>query len=175
MNWLKRIIDLSSKALGAIGNTALMVMMVIMVADIALRYLLNIPLMGSYEIVEFLMVIVVFFQLAQTEQEDGHIRVTMLVDRFPKKVRQSLNVLLLLLSSAIMGLAGYAAVIQTFVVKGKNLTSAVLFIPVYPFVFLLAIGSFMFMLTLLLKSIMACIEMFEKGEVCCCNEEMNSN
>jgi TRAP-type C4-dicarboxylate transport system permease small subunit len=59
-----RLLDLLQKAQTRLAGAALVLMMMVTVADVAMRYLLNRPLHGSYDLVEAMLVIVVFHGMA---------------------------------------------------------------------------------------------------------------
>jgi len=149
MERFESLVRKCSDVLGLIGNITLVLMMLLMVADIFLRYAFNSPIMGSFEIVEFMMVVVVFFGFAATQMEDGHVRVTMLVNRFPPRLRHAVDSITLLVGAAMLGMITYAALLQAAKSRAEGAISAVLFLPVYPFIYLLALGSLLYTLTLL--------------------------
>ena len=62
-----------------IAAASLFLIMLIVVADVLMRYIFNSPFIWSYELIAmYLMVIVFFFSLSNTLEEDGHIAVDIL-------------------------------------------------------------------------------------------------
>ncbi|MGQ9371507.1 TRAP transporter small permease [Azospirillum sp. ST 5-10] len=87
----------------------LFTMMVIVFADVALRYLFNSPLGFSYDLISlYLMVGVFFFSLSNTLRHDEHVRVDILYLRIPLPVRRWVDRLVYALSAAL-----FAAIVWT--------------------------------------------------------------
>jgi TRAP-type C4-dicarboxylate transport system permease small subunit len=59
-----RLLDLLQKAQTRLAAVALVVMMLVTVADVLLRYLLNSPIRGTYDLVEAMLVVFVFHGMA---------------------------------------------------------------------------------------------------------------
>jgi TRAP-type C4-dicarboxylate transport system permease small subunit len=59
-----RLLDLLQKAQTRLAGVALLTMMLVTVADVAMRYLLNRPIHGSYDLVEAMLVVFVFNGMA---------------------------------------------------------------------------------------------------------------
>jgi len=133
------------------GSTVLLgIMMMLTVVDVVLRYVFSRPIQGSMELTEYLMVCVGTLGLAWCALQGAHIKVDLIVNRFPQrfqKVIDSFNYLLLI------GVAGIIAS-QTFMrantVRELGVASAMLEVPQYPFVL---VTSFSYLL-LFLASIM---------------------
>ena len=70
-------------ALGLVAAVATFVMMVLVVCNVAGRYLFNAPITGAFEFTESLLVVMIMLGLALTQYHGGHIRVTMLTRRLP--------------------------------------------------------------------------------------------
>ena len=67
--WLWRI-------LSSVSAVTLFAMMVLVVLDVAGRYLFNAPISGSFEITEFMLALLVFAALPIVTREDTHISVS---------------------------------------------------------------------------------------------------
>jgi len=66
------------------------VMMLIVVADVGFRYLLNAPLVWSFDVITlYLTVGLFFFALSDTLQDNAHVWVDVLVARVPLRVRHA--------------------------------------------------------------------------------------
>ena len=73
MEKFARSVDKISKVFLHGAMVALFGMMILGTADVAGRYLFNIPLTGTLEITEILMPVLVLFGLADTQSTDGHL------------------------------------------------------------------------------------------------------
>jgi TRAP-type C4-dicarboxylate transport system permease small subunit len=108
--WLERI----EKVLVYIGILALFLMMCLTTVDAIWRYAFNSPITGAYEVTEkYLMLMAVFLGMSLTYRGGGMIRVAILMDRLPKKVKVPINHLAQLFSISycaifIVGTVQYA-------------------------------------------------------------------
>ena len=139
MIFRKAIYGLSAR-LNLFGVTLLLLMVGITIVDILLRILFRKSVPGGYELLEYTMVLVITFGLGYTQIKRGHTEVTSLINLFPKKVRAIFNRLATLLGSVTFALISW----ETFLKGGLDMkageTSAVLFIPKYPFVYCATVG-----------------------------------
>ncbi len=76
--------------------------MFLVMAEVVSRYILRSPLILADEIGGYLVVAVTFIGLAYTARAKAHIRIEVLVSRFPVKVRNWLRLFTLLLVVAFM-------------------------------------------------------------------------
>lgn len=155
-NWLdlaasliEKIIFPISKAINALGVGAMVFVMLFTVLDVTLRKAINQPILGTYEIVEFAMVLIVFLGIAYTQKEKGHVSIELLTEKFPQKVQAYLQIIMYLICFCFWLLISIASVIQAKVQWQGGNFSATLFIPTYPFVLAVGIGSFVMALVLL--------------------------
>src|SRR3972149_6961066 len=77
------IVQKTVHVLNGIGMVALCLMMLATVADVFLRYLFNKPILGIVELVECLMVVVVFLALPRCTLRGGNARVEAVSAYFP--------------------------------------------------------------------------------------------
>ena len=61
------------------------------VVDVFLRYLFNSPILGSYELTEFMMAILVFGSVAYTMVVKGHVTVDLVITRLPARAQAILE------------------------------------------------------------------------------------
>lgn len=147
----KRVVYSISKGTNYVGVSAMLLMVLLVVADVLSRWLFNKPFGGSYELVELGMVLAVAFSLSYTQTRRGHVNVTMLVERFPKKIQSRLTRI-----ASFMSLCMYLLIFWQALLKGRTetavgTTSAVLFIPIYPFVYVAALGFLLLCLVFLVQ------------------------
>ena len=132
----------------ALGLAALAV-----IVNVLGRYVFRMPLRGSVEIVQLLLVVIVYFSLAYTEVRKGHVTMNEVVDHFPRRIRGILMSVMYFASAAFMFLMGWRswdlAVEHT---QPIFRVTDVLHLPIAPVVFVMAIGMVMFGLELLLNA-----------------------
>ncbi len=126
--------------LNYIGIIALTGMMLITALDVILRYCFRAPLTGSNEVTEFLLLISVMTGVAYAAAENRHIGIDAITANLPQKGQDMAaalsNGLLLLLFTGM----AWKMISYTFFVKEMGRTSAVLMLPNWPFVLIMAIG-----------------------------------
>jgi TRAP-type transport system small permease protein len=86
--WLKRI----ERVLVYFAVLALFLMMCLTTVDAIWRYAFNSPITGAYEVTEkYLILLTVFLGMSLTYRGGGMIRVTILMDHLPHKVKVPIN------------------------------------------------------------------------------------
>jgi TRAP-type C4-dicarboxylate transport system permease small subunit len=149
-----------SRLLTYIGNAALFVMMCLSTADVVGRYLFNKPILGVFEITEFLMLIIIFSYLALAQSSKSHISVDILVPHLPKKIQLIIERFNHLLCLLLMVLITWMGVEKAMELKNAGEASTLLKIPNYPFAYFLVFGC----LVLCLEFIADLITLFQQGK-----------
>ena len=142
-----------SRILIAIGATILALMMFLTALDVALRYLFNSPLSGAFELVEYMMAIVVPFSIVYCAEQRGHVAVELILARFPRTIQivvEALVTFVAMLFAIVIAWQNYLYIGEVY---DSHLTSSVLLIPAYPFVIPVALGIGAFALMLLVHLI----------------------
>lgn len=138
---LERVVSRISRGANSAGAGVLVVMMLLITMDVLLRYFLNRPVKGSFELVEFMMAIVVCLGMAYTGVQKGHVAVEIVVSRFSPRAQALVDSFTYLVSTILFSLISWKSVVHAKVLMGSGLTSSILYVPVYPFVFVVAFGS----------------------------------
>ncbi len=137
---------------------ALAAMMFLTFIDVLLRYFFNSPIQGAGEIIEFLMAIVIPFSIVYCAQQKSHIAVDFIIESFPGPVQKVLGTfsnLLMLVLFVPIAWQSFIYVVDEF---ESNLTSPVLYIPVYPFVGMVAFAFLILTLILVEQFISSLLE-----------------
>ncbi|NWG02631.1 MAG: TRAP transporter small permease [Syntrophaceae bacterium] len=137
-------------------------MMLLTACDVALRYIFNRPITGAYEVIAFFMAIVVPFGIAYCGHQGSHVVVDLLVVRLPKKLRAIIGSVTAFLTLGLFILITWQNFIYIQEQYQSKLTSAVLLIPVYPFIGIVAVASAVFCLVLLIDFFKSISEVVEK-------------
>ena len=138
----------AGKGFNAIACAAVIAMMLLSTADVVLR-LFNKPIPGTYELVGFLGTVIVAFALAFTSMEKGHIAVEILVNKLPQRVQYVIEAFTNLVSVLLFGLIACQAAIYAMDIKKSGEVSLTLQMPVYPFIFGIAVGCALLCLLLI--------------------------
>jgi TRAP-type transport system small permease protein len=133
------------------GATAIMVLL--LVTDVSMRTSINRVLPGTVELVELFMVITVFMAVAYTSLTDGLVSVELVYTHSPKWVQLLMDGL-----ANFCGMLIYAVFTWQIGIRAwdnlwsvTSLETAMLRVPVYPFLFMAALGSFLLCLQLWVK------------------------
>lgn len=130
-----------------VAASILLVMMMLVVSNVVGRYVLNIPIQGTIEITEFLMVGIVFLTLSCAQAKRNHIRVEIFYMRFPRKIQLWLDLLAYLLGFIIIALITWQGWLSFWdSLKFREATDGYIAFPVYPARSLIPIGCFLFCL-----------------------------
>ncbi len=149
-----------SQVLSAIAAAVLALMMFLTALDVCLRYFFNSPLAGAFELVGYMMAILVPFGIAYCYQERGHIVVDLFMERFRKKTRNYVDIVTISITLVFALVIAWQNVIHFLDVKQTGLTSSVLTIPEYPFILPTAIAFAVAALILLVRLLESIAEMF---------------
>ncbi|MBN1376504.1 MAG: TRAP transporter small permease [Dehalococcoidia bacterium] len=142
----------ASEVLHRIGNVVLMFTMLLTAADVILR-LVKHPIMGAFDITEYMMAILVAFSLAYCSINKGHVSVDFVMRHLSAFVQDIIGIITTFTSFALVAIMAYWSMLQMITQYTTGVTSSVLPIPQYPFVGTVALGLFMLTLVLLAEVI----------------------
>ncbi len=134
--WIRPLATILS-SVGAVGLT---VMMFLVVLDVSSRFLFDAPILGSYEIVEYLMAVFIFFAFGSAQFHKSHINVSLAVNHLPPRARAVVDTVTNLVMLAMFILMVWGAWLQTLDGWSSGVTSSVLLIPKWPFELVATIG-----------------------------------
>lgn len=134
--------------------------MLLIVANIILRTVFNQPILGTYEVVGFLTAMGVALALAHCAFQEGHIAVSFIMERFPRKTQSMTAVLVNAVSLVFWTAAVWSLGKFGYAMKIRGLVSPSAEIPVYPFIYLVALGLLGLCLVLLFKFLVSLREVF---------------
>lgn len=154
--WVERFVFPPIKIVHKFGYWVLFVLMFLTVGDVIGRYLAGkipgfSPIPGTFELTEFALVVVVFAAIGYTQVCGEHISIDVLTSHFPKRVQAILNSIMYLLCIGGFALIAWQSLVYAGrLIEGHNI-SGTLSIPVYPFLIIVAIGSIIYCLALLVS------------------------
>ena len=135
----------------SVAGGILAAMMFLTAMDVLLRYIFNRPISGALELTECMMAVLVGFGLSYCASVKGLVSVEVLTSRFSPRAQAILNTITYFFSFALFSLISWQSILYVSLMFKSNLVSAVLLIPAFPFVALLALGIFVFNLVLLIN------------------------
>lgn len=128
-------------ACGLIAGIVLMAVMILVVANVLLRYLFNTPISGTLELTEGALPLIVFLSLAMTQYEGGHIKVVLLTRALPNSAQRVALVLAMFAGAVFFAWttwAGFAAAIKSLAI-GEIQRGSIRY-PIWPIKFAVAAG-----------------------------------
>jgi TRAP-type C4-dicarboxylate transport system permease small subunit len=128
------IVRFISKVLSHIAGIALTVMMLLTVADVALRTG-GYPFVGTYEIVSLLFAIVIAFGIPQVSLDKGNVLMEFLLERLSQNGRNVMNTATRVLCLILFVFIGYNLFIVGAVYHASGEVSPTIKIPFYPVVY----------------------------------------
>jgi len=150
----EKVVDKISRGAAQASMWSIFGIMFVLMTDIILRFVTeNLALLGTYEMTELAMVIIVFMGLSVTQLDKDHIRVVMLIERFPWRLRTFIEAVIFAFTTYLCFMLFYAGILQTQNVLRTKLTTQVLFIPHWPFMIIMTVGLGVLTATLALDSI----------------------
>jgi len=154
--WLSKAADLlykvvrpASGALHSVGISVLGLMMLLTAADVTLRYVFDRPIIGSFDVSEYMMAVLVAFGLAYCAVMKGHVRVELVVSRLPQRTQAILDSITGFVGFVLFFVITWQCFAYVKILYDSKVTSSVLHIPPYPFAALVGLGSAWLTLVLL--------------------------
>lgn len=146
-----------SRMMSRIASVILFLMMLLTIADVFLRKVFSKSILGTVELTEFMLAILIFFSLAQTEIMNGHVKVDLVVGRFSERAQGFVDMITQFICFILSGLITWSTLIYSGKMRAVGEVSQDLWIPIYPFIYVVAAGCAILSFTLLIKFFMALI------------------
>ncbi len=153
MGAARKLIQRISLYTGVAGMFTLLIMMSFTTCDVIGRSFFRTPIMGSYELTRYMLVIVVLLGIPYTQQVEGNVRITLFVSRLSPRVRVTMDIVITLLGLAFFLLIAWGGWLETVSSFKGGGVSDMLRIPEWPFRLLISVGAFLLSLELLIKMI----------------------
>lgn len=134
MEYLRKLIPSLCKKLNWVASVALLLIIVLICANIITR-LFGLPITGTFELVEVLLVIVVSFSLGFGSLTDSHIKVDLLLQRLSQAKQRSIDMITNLISIGLFALVGWRCFVLATSLKQIGEVSATLWIPHFPLLY----------------------------------------
>ena len=152
---LQRWIRPLSRIMSQISSVILFLMMILTIVDVVLRKLASKSILGTVELTEFMLVILVFFALAQTEVLDGHVKVDLIMSRFSERVQGLMDMITQFVCFVLSLLITWSSLVYSEKMRLSQEVTQDLLIPIYPFIYFVVLGCLILSFTLLIKFFMA--------------------
>lgn len=150
MNCFARSVQRIGTALGAIGTVALIAIVGIVMANIVLRFFGR-AMLGTFEAVELLIVVMASFSIGYCAIKQSHVFVSIVIIRIPKRLQVILSIITTALGLGIWGLIIWCSAIFARQQWLKGEATDIMMWPVYPMRYVFIIGAIIVCLALLLE------------------------
>jgi TRAP-type C4-dicarboxylate transport system permease small subunit len=128
------------QGLNILGVIVLVFMTFLTVADVIGRYAFQSPILGSTELTEYFLIVIVFLCVGWCTIQGKMVVVDLVLNRLPLKVQAGFNCLTLLISLAVLAITAWQTSLETMAVRDSLKGSSILRIPAYPFMWIVVIG-----------------------------------
>jgi len=148
-----------------IGGAALVILVLMTFANVLGRYLLRRPLTGAVEISQLFLVVTVFFGVAYTEVRKQHVTFDEIVIHFPRRLRAvTIGIMYFLVGMYALMTSWQETLLAISYMVPRIRVTDVLKIPIAPAMFVIAIGSLLWGIELLLNALSP-LEAFEQEDI----------
>ena len=130
---LRCITDQMSRWCGVIGGVTLLGMMLLIVAEVTLRSLFKKPIPGTIELVQVMLIIVLFSGMGGVALKKGHIRVDILLNKLNLQTRLLFTACSDLVTMGIVMIIAWQSFVQSLYLKSSGYLTGLLKIPTWPF------------------------------------------
>jgi C4-dicarboxylate transporter, DctM subunit len=150
---LERSIFALCKGANGLGMFLLVGIMLLLVAEVILANVFNHPVAASYEMVQYMLVTMVFFGIAYTASKRGHVNVDFVTSRLSKRAQVALDTVTTMLAIGVFIVLFWQSIESALYIRQKHETSYMLGIPTFPFYYVIAFGTALLCAVLLLQLI----------------------
>ncbi len=140
-----------------------MLIMFLTTFDVIGRALFNHSITGAYELTELGSAIVIFFTLAVTHKYKEHVAVGFLVDKLSAKKKAMIEGLVDLFIFVLILIMSFQLINEAMRLMERGTTTTDLGLPIYTFILIVSIGSFIFAFVALANGIKSMIEAVKKS------------
>lgn len=152
MKALEKFTESAAMALHYAAGAAVFLMMMLTCADVVLR-LFRMPIPGAFELTAQLGALAVAFSLAHTTQAKGHVAVSLLVRRFPKRMQNGIDFVTCLLGAFLFVVACWKTILLGMGQQAAGQMSMTVKLPLYPVVYAIAFSLAMVAFVLLVEAL----------------------
>jgi tripartite ATP-independent transporter DctM subunit len=160
---MTKIVGTLSECLIVISRIVVALMAGLITLDVVLRYFFNRPIAGSYELIELMMVFVVFLGLAFTQVKKAHLCIDLFVKSLSSETMAGINMLTCLISTGVFGVITWRLFNTTLNEFEVGSISTILSIPLWISYVVTVIGSFVLTLVFITDFLQAVHDVMTKN------------
>ena len=151
MEKIAKIIAQISQVLDRAAGFCCFAMMVLVACNVIGRKVFNFPVTGTIELVQILFALTVGLALANCAVKGGHITIDFVAEYFPDWFQKTARILTITITVATVSVSGWMLVGYADTLRETGRYTGSLKIAYYPFVYLIAIGFFIYALVEIMK------------------------
>ena len=170
--WLDKTADFIEKRiepviriLNAIGAGTALIMVILVTVHVLSRALFKKPLLGTVELEELMIVVLVFLGMAYTQVRGNHISVDFVTSRLSEKAQEILSGVTSLLSMCLFFALSWQGVLLSLTYLQKNVDTFHLRIPIFWVMWIVALGFFLLGVILFKNFLRAASHTVKEGSV----------
>jgi TRAP-type C4-dicarboxylate transport system permease small subunit len=152
MNTYERVFGTLTRWGDYLARCGMVALMVLVVANVILRYGWK-SIQGTYDYVGLITAIAVSLAVAFTAYERGHIEIEILMEHFPSRVQNVVGSIMFLISTGFFCIASWQCVVVGKSMRAANETTMAVYVPLFPFLYILAFGMGLTALAFLIHTV----------------------
>ena len=161
---LQRSVHTVTQTVSWVPRVFVAIMALLLTTDVCLRALFDMPIMGTVELVELSLVIVVSFSLAYTASEKGHVCISIVFSRLPARSQAVVSSFTYFLGAGIYGLIAWRLSVYALadITRLGGQISTFFGIPYPPFMFVASLGALLLCLEFLMVFLDSLVQAIRK-------------
>ena len=153
MKLLRVILDRTIDSLAVFARVLVVLVMLVVCADVFLRYFFNSPMFWVLESTQFALVFITFLGAAWVLKNDGHVRMDIMINRLSQRTRDRINIVTSILCAvACLVVTWYGVKVWWDYYQINYIYAGSLKIPAYFLVAVIPIGSLLLFIQFLRKA-----------------------
>jgi len=140
-----------SRVCSTVGMVTMGLLMLVIVVAVCARRFFDIPVRGLHDISVLAFSIMVFLPMAWCTITDSHISMDVIVVKFPGSLRNIIAAIILFLTTGTLAIFTWQLFLYGLRLQNMGQTSAILPIPIFPFLYLATLGVLLMTIVFLMK------------------------
>jgi TRAP-type C4-dicarboxylate transport system permease small subunit len=161
---IKKLGDILGRFTGVvnvISYVSMGFMVLLTVADVLLRYFFNSPITGAYEVNQYALLVAVFASLSHAQTSKGHVNVTVLLVKFPRRIKYVVYTLVSAMGALVVAAASIAAGRQAQIAAARGYITSTLKFVTAPFIWAQCLLLGVFALAILYEAVCGAAAIFD--------------
>ena len=163
-DFIEKRVEPVTRVINAVGACTALTMVILVTVHVLSRALFKKPLMGTVELEELMIVILVFLGMAYTQVKGMHISVDFLTSRLSERTQNILSVATSLLSLLLFFALSWQSILLSLIYLNKGNATFHIRIPLFWVIWIIALGFFLCGVISLKHIFQATSETIRKGD-----------